>query len=316
MYNTPNNQKKVGFFENPKNVSMLIKICTGAILALVIFINSCTIVNQRERGIKYTLGQVKGETIQPGVVFHAPFVTKIKKYTIVPQEYEVDFKVGTDDCAVTKDLQDLGMKVNVKYVYDEDRIKEIAMKYGDSAITSAMKTKIQASVKATSAQYTIYEVVEKQATISQDIGKQIMSTMTAYPIKIISVDVVNLNWTQEFDNQIKDTANRTQQVKIAEQEANIAAANAQKRVKEAEADKQAAQLAAEALVLKAEGEAKAKKIEADAIAYTNKMIAQNQTVETAKWRHEEQMEYYKKWDGKLVPDYIPLTAAGGVVNLR
>lgn len=110
--------------------------------------------------------------------------------------------------------------------------------------------------------------------------------MTVYPIKIISVDVVNLNWTQEFDNQIKDTANRTQQVKIAEQEANIAAANAQKRVKEAEADKQAAQLAAEALVLKAEGEAKAKKIEADAIAYTNKMIAQNQTVETAKWRHE------------------------------
>lgn len=133
MYNTPNNQKKVGFFENPKNVSMLIKIGTGAILALVLFINSCTIVNQRERGINYTLGQVKGETIQPGVVFHAPFVTKIKKYTIVPQEYEVDFKVGTDDCAVTKDLQDLGMKVNVKYVYDEDRIKEIAMKYGDSA---------------------------------------------------------------------------------------------------------------------------------------------------------------------------------------
>ena len=40
MYNTPNNQKKVGFFENPKNVSMLIKIGTGAILALVLFINS------------------------------------------------------------------------------------------------------------------------------------------------------------------------------------------------------------------------------------------------------------------------------------
>lgn len=39
MYNTPNNQKKVGFFENPKNVSMLIKIGIGVILALVICIS-------------------------------------------------------------------------------------------------------------------------------------------------------------------------------------------------------------------------------------------------------------------------------------
>lgn len=279
-------------------------------LALIVFGNSCTIVQQRERGIKYTFGQVRGDTIQPGVIFHAPFVSNIKTYTIVPQEYEVDFKVDSEDCAVTKDLQDLGMKVNVKYVFDESRIKEIAMKYGDSAITSAMRTKIQASVKAIAAKYTIYEAVEKQAEISQNIGKQVMATMTAYPIEITSVDVVNLNWTQEFDKQIKDTANRTQQVKIAEQEANIAAANAMKRVKEAEADKQAAELAAQAEIARAKGNAEAKKIEADATAYTNTKIAQNQSVENAKWKHEEQMEYYKKWDGHLVPSqsvYVPNT---------
>ena len=285
------------------------------VAALIVIPSSCSVVQQRERGIQYTMGQVKGDVIQPGVVWHAPFVSSIKAYTIVPQEFEVDFKVGTDDCAVTKDLQDLGMKVNVKYVFIENRIKEIAMKYGDSAITSAMETKIKASVKAIAAQYTIYEAVEKQAQISQEIGKQVMATMSAYPIEITSVDVVNLNWTPEFDKQIKDTANRTQQVKIAEQEANIAAANAQKQVKEAEARAQAAKLDADAQVAKARGEAEAKKIEADATAYTNQKIAQNQTVETAKWKHEEEMKRLEKWNGEYVPNYIPITAAGGIVNL-
>ena len=298
-----------------KNLKALAPTIFVALLVVITICNSCSIVQQRERGINYTFGQVRGDVIQPGIVWHAPFITNIKCYTIVPQEYEVDFKVGTEDCAVTKDLQDLGTKVNVKYVYDEARIKEIAMKYGDSAITSAMRTKIQASVKAIAARYTIYEAVEKQAEISTEIGKIVTDSMTQYPIQITSVDVVNLNWSQEFDKQIKDTANRTQQVKIAEQEANIAAANAQKRVREAEANKQAEALNAEALVAKAKGEAEAKKIEADAIAYTNQKIAQNQSVETAKWKHEEEMKRLEKWNGQYVPDYIPLTAAGGIVNL-
>lgn len=298
-----------------KNLKALAPTIFVALLVVITICNSCSIVQQRERGINYTFGQVRGDVIQPGIVWHAPFITNIKCYTIVPQEYEVDFKVGTEDCAVTKDLQDLGMKVNVKYVYDEARIKEIAMKYGDSAITSAMRTKIQASVKAIAARYTIYEAVEKQSEISTEIGKIVTDSMTQYPIQITSVDVVNLNWSQEFDKQIKDTANRTQQVKIAEQEANIAAANAQKRVREAEANKQAEALNAEALVAKAKGEAEAKKIEADAIAYTNQKIAQNQSVETAKWKHEEEMKRLEKWNGQYVPDYIPLTAAGGIVNL-
>lgn len=28
------------------------------------------------------------------------------------------------------------------------------------------------------------------------------------------------------------------------------------------------------------------------------------------------MKYYEKWNGELVPVYIPLTAAGGIVNLK
>ena len=38
-------------------------------------------------------------------------------------------------------------------------------------------------------------------------------------------------------------------------------------------------------------------------------------IQQQQWKHEEQMAYYDKWNGILVSQYIPLTAAGGIVNL-
>lgn len=301
---------KGNFYIKKKTLKSII-ISVGCIfMALVLLASSCSIVQQRERGINYTFGQVRGDVIPPGLVWHAPFVSHIKCYTIVPQEFEVDFKVNTDECAVTKDLQDIGMTVNVKYVFIENRIKEIAMKYGDSAITAAMRTKIQSAVKSVAAQYTIYEAVEKQQDISEKIAKLVMQNMGEYPIDITSVDVINLNWTPEFDKQIKDTANRTQQVKIAEQEANIAAANAMKKVKEAEANKQAAELDALAKVAKAKGDADAKKVEADGLAYYNSKVAQNYQVEIKLKELEIQKIRAERWNGVEVSNqsvYVPNT---------
>ena len=232
-----------------------------------------------------------------------------------PKTYEVTFSVGTDG-AITKDMQTVGATVAVRYVYDEARLKDIVTLYANGAvIESAMRDNVKASLKETTGKYSIYDLVAQQNEITTEVASAMLTRMSNYPIAINQTTITNWDWSEDFDKQIKETANRTQQVKQAEQEANIAAAQAQKLVKEAEAKKQAAELDAQALVAKAKGESEAKKIEADATAYTNQKIAQNQTVETAKWKHEEEMKRLEKWNGQYVPSYIPLTAAGGIVNL-
>ena len=299
---------------NSKLLKKLIISGVALLVFLVATLNSCSIVQQRERGVKYVLGKVEGNIIQPGIVFHAPFVSKIKAYSIAPKTFEAKFPVGTEG-AITKDMQTVGTTVNVKFAYDEQRIMDIATRYGDSVVESAMKSNIIASVKEVVGQYSIYDLVEKQPEVTSRVAESILTRMTDYPITISQTTITNWDWSEDFDRQIKETANRTQQVKQAEQEANIAAANAQKLVKEAEAKKQAMQLEAEAQLIKAQNEAKAKQAEADGIAYYNAKVAQNMTVQQQQWRHEEQMAYYEKWDGNLVPQYVPLTAAGGIVNI-
>ena len=134
--------------------------------------------------------------------------------------------------------------------------------------------------------------------------------MQAYPIQISQTTITNWDWSDDFDKQITETAKRTQQVKQAEQEANIAAAQAQKKVKEAEANRQAAELDAQAVVARAQGEADAKKIAADAQAYENQKIAQNLAVMKAQWDYEVAKIRAEKFNGVEVSNqsiYVPNT---------
>ena len=278
------------------------------LFALITCINSCSVVQQRERGVLYQFGVAK-QVVEPGLTFKAPYIQKVKKYSIAPRTFEVTFPVGTQG-AITRDMQTVGTTVNVKYAFDESKIMDVATRYGDSVVESAMKSNIIASVKEVVGTYSIYELVEKQPEVTSKVATAILSRMADYPILISQTTITNWDWSDDFDRQIKETANRAQAVKIAEQEANIAEAQAQKKVKEAEANRQAAELDAQAEIAKAHGEAEAKKIKADADAYEAKQIAANQQAYQKQWDYEIQMERAKRWNGKEVSDqsiYVPNT---------
>ena len=292
-------------------------IITGAIVlfAVVLCINSCTIISPNERGVKVALGQVVGDVIQPGMNMHAPFITRIRKFRLEPKTYEVSFSCGNDG-AITKDMQTVGSTVAVRYVYDEHRIMDIVTRYlNDSVIQSAMRDNVKASLKETVGQYSIYDLVEKQNEVTGRVAEAMLTRMADYPIDISQTTITNWDWSDDFDKQIKETANRAQEVKKAEQDLKLAEQQAQKQVKEAEAKKAAIEQEAEAALIKAQKEAQAKKVEADALAYYNAKVAQNYQVEIRLKELEIELERAKKWDGRQVPNYVPITAAGTIVDL-
>ncbi len=280
---------------------------------IVVLFNCFTIVGPSERGVKVTLGEVDNFVYPPGIVWKAPFVTRVNKFVLQPKTYEVSFEVG-DNGAITKDMQTVGATVSVRYTYDENRILEIVKKYAnDAIIESAMRDNIKASLKETTGKYSIYALVEEQNKITQEVSAAILSRMSDYPIAIAQTTITNWDWSDDFDKQIKETANRNQQIKVAEAEANIAAAQAQKLVKEAEAKKQAAELDAQAKIAAARGAAEAKKLAADAQAYENQQIAKNMQTMQAQWNYEIELERAKRWNGKQVSDAAYIVPGTGAV---
>lgn len=287
-------------------------IVLGVLLAglAVTGLDSYSVIDPNERGIDVKLGQMQDEVIQPGWHWRTPFITQTRKFKLEPKTYEVSFSVGADG-AITKDMQTVGATVAVRYVYDETRIKDIVTLYAkDSVIENAMKDNVKASLKETTGKYSIYDLVAHQNEITAEVANAMLTRMSNYPIAINQTTITNWDWSEDFDRQIKETANRTQQVKQAEQEANIAAAQAQKLVKEAEAKKQAAELDAQAEIARANGLAESKKIKADAQAYENQKIAQNLDVMKAQWDYEISKIRASKFNGVEVSNqsvYVPNT---------
>jgi hypothetical protein len=106
-----------------------------------------------------------------------------------------------------------------------------------------------------------------------------------------------------------------QKVKRAEQEANIAEQENKKKKIVAEATAQAAIAEAEGRFKAAELDAKAEIEIARGKSEANRLLQQNIAVEIKIRELNIEQTRAERWDGRQVPNYLPLTPAGGIVSL-
>lgn len=293
-----------------KKLMKLIIACVVGLLVLITCINSCTVIEPTERGVTVTLGQVKGDVLEPGMHFKAPFVTTIKKYDITPITYKKSLGIGTDG-AITSDKQTIGVDYELYWKYNETSIKDIAQRYSNKdAIYDPISTALKEIIKDEAGRISIAQFINDQTAVSSRVYSRLKERISYIPVEITQFSITNLDWSDDYDKAIRETARIAQEIERAKNEAEVAAATAQKKVKEAEAEAQAAEFNKKAAIAKAEGEAEAVKIEADATAYKNLKVAQNLSVMKAQWEHEEEMKRLEKWDGVQVSSqsiYVPNT---------
>ena len=294
-------------------------IVAGLVLFFVIVVgfNSCSIVQQRERGVEYFLGRVNGDVIQPGVKLHTPFLSNIKTYSIAPRNSTIKFTFGSD-AAVTKDMQSIGLEANITYKYDESGIMLIATDFGDSIIEETFKRNLSPAIKTVIGKYSIYDVTANQDKITSEVQTEFAKIMGELnmPVSIIKVSVSNYDWSEEFDRSIQSTMKSAQEAKKAEQDLKIVETESQKKVALAKADLEAKKLNALADLEAKKLEAEAVKVKADADLYMAQQLAKAAEMKKAEWKHEEEMSRINKWDGKYVPtnNYGPIPVQSGSIQ--
>lgn len=299
-----------------KTIKKLIISGVIALFAVIILCNCFTIINPTERGMKVTLGVVDEDVLEPGLVVKAPFVQKIQKYDITPIQYQSSFK-NISDAAVTSDKQSILVNFELFWKYNIDELYEVATKYRTKeSLYQPISTSLKGIIKDLVGKLSINEIISNQGSLTNQIKERLEAETEYLPISIDKFTITNFDWSDEYDRQIEETAKLAQQVEQKKQEALIAEADAQKQVKQASAKLEAEKLNAEATKVKAQAEADAKRLEGEGIAAYNKLIAKNQELEIRLKELEIEKIKAERWDGREVANYIPLTAAGGVVNLN
>ena len=278
------------------NVVIIVIVC-----AALFFMGPLTTIHEYDRGVVTRLGAVV-RTASPGLNFKIPFIESVYVYPVSIQSLVIP-NVGT----YTIDNQQLDAKLTINYRIPADGVENIYKSVPDYEMR--LQTMVIDRFKNALGKLNVVDVTQKRADIALSIFSNVKEeAKRLYGLDVIDFQVVNIDYTKEFESATEQAMTAKAGVERREQE---------KRQAEVEADKAKIEATgkANAAIAFANGEAQsrlaiakanAEAIRLEGLAKADALRAQSSSVtqELVEMRKAEQ------WNGAL-----PTQMLGGTVPL-
>jgi len=246
-----------------------IALIAGAIILLIVALNSFTIVPAGHTGVVLTMGEVSKTSYDAGFHLKIPFVQKVETMSNKIQVYE------TPASAVSKDLQTVSSNIAVNYRLIAADSASMYEDVGTDYKTVLIAPVVQECMKSATAKYTAEELITERQAVGDEVKAALDLKLNDYGIYIEKFNIVNFDFSDEFNNAIEAKQVAEQNLLKTETEQKqvriIAQTDADKKVIAAEAD-------AKAILTQAQAQADANKLLNDSL--TDKVIAYE---EIQKW---------------------------------
>ncbi|WP_051530599.1 prohibitin family protein [Ruminococcus flavefaciens] len=241
--------------------------------AIFVAVNSFTIVPAGNTGVVLTLGEVSANPLSEGFHVKAPFVQSVENMSNKIQVYE------TPASAVSKDLQTVSSSIAVNYRLVSDKSPDMYKNVGVDYQTILITPVVQECMKSATAKYNAEQLITDRESVSNEVKTALDSKLNSYGIYIEKFNIVNFDFSAEFNTAIeaKQVAEQNLLKTKTEQEQAKVIANT-----EAEKKVIAAKAEAEAILKQAQAQADANKLLEESLS--NKVIA---------------YEQIQKWDGVM-----------------
>ena len=262
-----------------RRIRLIAGIAVLAVAAIVLVSSCCVVVPAGHSGVVMTLGKVSDQVLAEGFHFKAPFVQQVEMISNKIQKKEVAAN------AVSKDLQTVNSNVAVNFRVSNASSASVFQNIGRGYEDVVLLPAVQESMKSVSAKYTAEELITKREAVSEETKDTLESKVQEYGIIIEKFNIVNFDFTDEFNAAIEAK-------QVAEQ-------NLLKTKTEQEQALVIAKTEAEKKVLTAQAEADAIKVKAQAQAEANRQLSASLNATLVEYQKVQ------KWDGKLP------TATGG-----
>lgn len=198
-----------------------------------------TIVQPGHRGVIIRLGKVDTNRILgEGFFWKMPVITTIKKMTIQIQKAEMDAD------AATKDLQTVRARVAINWKLDPEKVNVIYQTIGDEedVLGDIMHPAINEVLKAACAKRNAEAILIERESLKKDVDDAFKMRMEKYGIIVVDINLVNFDFSKEFNAAIEAKQVAEQQAKQAFYTAKKAEADAQAKINQAKGDAEAQRL--------------------------------------------------------------------------
>jgi regulator of protease activity HflC (stomatin/prohibitin superfamily) len=255
------------------------------VLVIIIAVSAVAIVPAGSTGVITTFGKVSQNSYSEGFHLKIPFAQELVIVSNKIQVYEAD------SSAVSKDLQTVSSKIAVNFRVKTESSASIYKNIGSDYQTVILMPAVQESMKAVTSKYTAEELITERNKVGEEIKEQLESKISDYGIQVEKFNIVNFEFSSEFNDAIE-------QKQVAEQNKLKAQTEKETKIIEAEAD-------AQQVKINAEAQAEAIKTEAEAQATANEKLAASLSQTLIDYQTIE------KWDGvmpKVASSANPLVA--------
>jgi len=254
-----------------------------AIIAVGIVFGAFYTIDAGERGVLLTFGKPSLLESQPGFHFKIPFAQVVKKMEVRTTKLEVDSDSSS------KDLQDVQTTIALNYHLVPEEVISLYKDIGTAYETRIIAPAIQESVKSVTARFTAEELITKRTEVREGIKNQLLERLSKYYIAVDDFNIVNFQFSEEFDKAIE--------AKVTAEQLKLKADRDLERIR-VEAEQKIAQAQAEAEALR--------------------LQKQEITPDLVKLRMiEVQRSAIEKWDGilpRVTGEGVPLISVGNLVD--
>ncbi len=244
-----------------KDTRLLTGIIVAVVLALIVF-SSFFVVEVGSVGVRINIITGQTKSFPQGTYAKIPFIHQVVNYDVKTQKQEIDAD------SASKDLQTVRARIVVNFRPVYEKVNDIHIKIGKDYFVKVIYPAIQEVSKTAISKLPVENIIVERENLRAAIEENLRKKIEEYNIIIENVNIVDIQFTAEFNRVVEEKQIEEQKVKKIQYQ-RMQAEEEKKRV-----------------ILLAEAEAQKQKLLRD---------SSNQTVINLKW--------IEKWDGHL-PKYM------------
>lgn len=180
------------------------------ILGLIIFFGSWFTIGAGEVGVVKRFGAVN-RVAYPGIGFKIPLIENVVSMDTRTQKDQVDA------AAASQDLQTVSSTIAVNYHLESDKAVIVYQNVGENYQDKVVAPAIQNTFKAVTAKFTAEQLIQNREEVRQQAEEQLKKQLTPYNIIVENFNIVNFNFSPEYNQAIEAKQVAQQSVQTANQ---------------------------------------------------------------------------------------------------
>lgn len=222
--------------KNEKDMFKLFSTTAVVIFFILLLLNSFYIVPAGYRGVELTFGKPNMDAKLEGIGFKIPFAQKVVKLEVRKQKIEVLAD------AASLDLQDVQTSIALNFHISPENSPVLYQEIGLGYVNRIINPSIQEAVKAVTARYKAEELITKRPKVRDDIKSLLMVKLLKYNVIVDDFNIVNFQFSKEFDKAIEQKVTAEQLKLKAERDLERIIIEKEQKITQAQAEAEALRL--------------------------------------------------------------------------